>query len=239
MLMRCWPPARSILIVKRPDLAKLEARIGHRFHDRSLLVRALTHRSASTDNNNERLEFLGDAVLGYLVADMLYIQAVTGEDTMTLMRANLVKRDTLAQIAQSVRLGDFIILGMGEKRSGGHKRLSILADALEAVLGAVQVDGGIDRVRAVVDSLFRQRMLELDPNAMKDPKTLLQERLQGGRYALPEYAVVDLSGSEHLRTFTVRCVVVELGLSVEATGQSRRGAEKAAALAMLERMGGA
>jgi len=209
--------------------------LGYRFHDRRLLERALTHKSASSDNN-ERLEFLGDAVLGYLVAEMLYSEAEAGEATMTLMRASLVKGDSLAEIAQEIDLGRFIILGQGEKRSGGHKRASILADALEVVLGAVHTDGGIDPARMLVDGLFGERMRELDPDSIKDPKTSLQERLQGKRYGLPQYEVVATAGSEHRRTFTVRCNVAELEVTVEATGQSRRGAEKAAALAMLDRI---
>ena len=209
--------------------------LGYRFADRRLLVRALTHKSAESENN-ERLEFLGDAVLGYLVADMLYAQGQAGEDTMTLMRASLVKRDTLAQLAREVGLGDFIILGQGEKRSGGHRRASILADAFEAVLGAIHCDGGIEPVRALVEALVGPHMRGLDPSTIKDPKTLLQEKLQGGGLSLPRYEVVELAGADHRRTFTVRCMVTELELMVEAEGRSRRAAEKAAALAMLERM---
>ena len=209
--------------------------LGYRFADRRLLIRALTHKSAASQNN-ERLEFFGDAVLGYLVADMLYSQAQAGEDTMTLMRASLVKRDSLAQLAREVGLGDCIILGMGEKRSGGHQRASILADAFEAVLGAIHCDGGIEPVRNLVEALVGPRMRALDPNAIKDPKTLLQEKLQGGGFGLPRYEVAELTGAEHRRTFTVRCMVTELELMVEAQGQSRRAAEKTAALAMLERI---
>ena len=233
--MRCSRLTRPIAIARTPDLARLESRLGYTFQDQRLLLRALTHKSAATDNN-ERLEFLGDAVLGFLVADMLYGEATAGEDTMTLMRASLVRKETLAQVAREIGLGDFIVLGVGEKRSGGHQRASILADAFEALLGAVHVDGGIEPVRGIVLRLFQQRMRELDPHAIKDPKTSLQEQLQGRGIAIPEYEVVDLTGSEHRRTFTVRCKVAELGLTVEGQGQSRRGAEKAAALAMLERM---
>ncbi len=227
--------ARPIAIAKLADVAKLESALGYRFRDQSLLIRALTHKSAAADNN-ERLEFLGDAVLGYLVADMLYNHATAGEDTMTLMRASLVKGDTLALVAQDIGLGDFMILGLGEKRSGGHKRRSILADGLEALLGAVHIDGGIESARVLVAALFRQRMLDLDPSTIKDPKTSLQEQLQGNSFGLPHYEVVATHGSEHRRTFTVHCVVAELDLIVEAQGQSRRSAEKAAAIAMLERI---
>lgn len=209
--------------------------LGYRFADRSLLVRALTHKSAASDNN-ERLEFLGDAVLGYLVADMLHSEAQAGEDTMSLMRASLVKRDSLAELAAEVGLGDFIVLGQGEKRSGGHQRASILADAFEAVLGAMHCDGGIEPVRTLIEALVGPRMRALDPDAVKDPKTLLQETLQGGGFSLPNYEVIELAGAEHRRTFTVRCMVAELELVVEAQGQSRRAAEKAAALTMLERI---
>ena len=233
--MRCSRLTRPTAIARTPDLTKLESRLDYTFQDQRLLLRALTHKSASSDNN-ERLEFLGDAVLGFLVADMLYGEATAGEDTMTLMRASLVKRETLAQVAREIGLGDFIVLGVGEKRSGGHQRASILADAFEALLGAMHVDGGIKPVRGVVMRLFQQRMRGLDPQTIKDPKTSLQEQLQGRGIPLPEYEVVNLAGSEHRRTFTVRCTVAELDLIAEGRGQSRRGAEKAAALAMLERM---
>ncbi len=218
-----------------PRLDKLESILGYAFHDRDLLARALTHKSAGADNN-ERLEYLGDAVLGYLVASMLYESADAAEDTMTLMRASLVKRDTLAAVAQEIGLGDFVVLGQGEKRSGGHQRASILADAFEAVLGAMHQDGGLEPVRKLVGELFSERMDKLDHSSIKDSKTTLQELLQGKGLALPSYEVVDVSGLDHSRTFIVRCSVAAMDLVVDASGSSRRAAEQSAAAGMLQRI---
>ena len=218
-----------------PRLDKLESILGYAFHDRDLLACALTHKSAGADNN-ERLEYLGDAVLGYLVASMLYESADAAEDTMTLMRASLVKRDTLAAVAQEIGLGDFVVLGQGEKRSGGHQRASILADAFEAVLGAMHQDGGLEPVRKLVGELFSERMDKLDHSSIKDSKTTLQELLQGKGLALPSYEVVDVSGLDHSRTFMVRCSVAAMDLVVDASGSSRRAAEQSAAAGMLQRI---
>lgn len=219
----------------RPNLAKLESVLGYRFTDQTLLRRALTHKSAGTDNN-ERLEFLGDAVLGYVVADLLFAGEQAGEDTMTLMRASLVKGDTLAQVAESLGLGQFLLLGAGERRSGGQQRRSILADTFEAVLGAIHQDGGLAPARQLVETLFEPLMRDLDPLSVKDPKTRLQEHLQGAGLALPRYETVSTSGAEHRRTFRVRCQVDELALVAEATGASRRRAEQAAAREMLQQL---
>ena len=217
----------------RPDLAKLESVVGYRFTDQDLLRRALTHKSASADNN-ERLEYLGDAVLGYVVADMLFAGKQFGEDTMTLMRASLVKRDTLAQVAESLRLGDFLVLGAGERKSGGHQRRSILADSFEALLGAIHQDGGLPPARQLIEQLFDPLLQDLDPDKIKDPKTRLQEHLQGSGMALPHYETLQTSGAEHRRVFVVQCRVDELDMAIEASGESRRQAEQAAALGMLE-----
>ena len=217
----------------RPNLAKLESVIGYRFTDQDLLRRALTHKSAGADNN-ERLEYLGDAVLGYVVADMLFAGKHYDEDAMTLMRASLVKRDTLAQVAESLRLGEFLLLGAGERKSGGYQRRSILADSLEALLGAIHSDGGLPPTRQLIESLFAPLLEGLDPDTIKDPKTRLQEHLQGDGLALPRYETLRTSGAEHRRHFVVRCRVDELDLAVEATGDSRRRAEQAAARSMLE-----
>jgi ribonuclease-3 len=214
----------------------LEAALGHRFGDRSLLQQALTHRSASRPNN-ERLEFLGDAVLGYVIAERLFeTRTADAEDVLTLMRASLVRRETLAEIARELDLGAFIRLGSGERRSGGHKRSSILADGLEAVLGAVHLDAGIEAARRVIVRLFDERMAALNPDAVKDPKTRLQEWLQGKNLPLPVYKIVETSGTAHEREFLVSCEVADLGLEVTARGRSRRAAEKNAANGMLERI---
>lgn len=219
-----------------PPDADLERALGHRFDDPALLARALTHKSHSRDHN-ERLEFLGDAVLGYLVADALYDeQPDAHEDTMSLLRASLVRKESLADIARSIGLGAHLRLGAGVKRGGGHRLDSLLADALEAVIGAVHLDGGIEAARTVVTRLLAARMRSLDAESLKDAKTRLQETLQGAGLELPEYSIESTRGSAHAKVFTVRCRVSEFDLSVEAEGRSRRGAEKLAAERMLERI---
>jgi ribonuclease-3 len=211
----------------------LQAALGYTFRDSSLLVRALSHKSLGTENN-ERLEFLGDAVLGYVVARRLFASRPgDGEDVMTLMRASVVKGETLAHVAQELGISEHLRLGIGEQRSGGHKRASILADALEAVIGAVHEDGGIIAAEQLVLRLFDDRLQRLDPGAIKDPKTRLQELLQGSGLALPEYRVVDTQGSDHQQVFSVCCRVDALGVEQFAQGSSRRSAEKQAAEAML------
>ncbi len=219
-------------------LNRLESRIGYRFRNRSLLEQSLTHKSHSRQHN-ERLEFLGDAVLGYLIADTLYqTHPELAEDALTLVRAQLVRRDTLNRIAVELELGDFLRLGIGERKSGGRQRASILADAVEAVIGAVSLDGGIEAARALVHKLYVTHLEAIDSRGVsKDPKTTLQELLQGRSLALPVYEVVGTSGSDHRRTFTVCCRVDDLELTTTGSGSSRRAAEKTAAEAMIERLG--
>ncbi|MEZ5558354.1 MAG: ribonuclease III [Pseudomonadales bacterium] len=213
---------------------RLESRLGYRFADPGLLEQALTHKSFARDHN-ERLEFLGDAVLGYVVAQRLFeARPGAAEDELTLLRASLVRRETLAELATELDVGSFLRLGVGERRSGGHKRKSILADALEALIGAVHLDGGIEAARALVLALLEPRLQALDPETLKDSKTRLQELLQGRNLPLPEYAIVATSGAAHARVFTVSCRVGALHLEVTADGRSRRAAEKAAALRMLD-----
>ena len=219
-----------------PD-ARLEAALGYRFNDPALLARALTHKSFAR-NHNERLEFLGDAVLGYVVADRLYHeQPEAHEDVMSLLRASLVRKDTLSAVANELSLGEHLRLGLGVRRSGGHRLDSILADALEAVIGAVHLDGGVEEARRVILGLLDSRMRHLEPEALKDAKTRLQELLQGANVDLPEYAIESTSGSAHARTFTVSCRVAAFDLQVTAEGRSRRAAEKRAAALMLEQVG--
>jgi ribonuclease-3 len=215
------------------DLEKLERRIGYEFQDTSLLKLALTHRSHGGPNN-ERLEFLGDAVLGYVIAHELYVHYQdAAEDKMTLMRANLVRKESLHEIASASGLGDFLQLGVGERKSGGRDRASILADALEALIGAVRLDGGIEAARDLVLRLFRDRIDQVSGEEVKDPKTRLQELLQSRKLELPVYSVTATAGVEHQRTFTVSCLVEQLALTTEGVGVSRREAEKAAARAMI------
>lgn len=215
-------------------LAALQARLQHRFQDPRLLARALTHRSFSAEHN-ERLEFLGDSVLNLAVAGLLYRRlADLPEGDLSRVRANLVKQDTLHQLAVQLGLPGMLRLGEGEARSGGHKRPSILADALEAVIGAVHLDAGYPAAEALVHRLFAE--VDIKPEmsaAAKDAKTELQELLQGRRMQLPVYRVVGTVGAAHKQTFDVECEVAELGLVERGIGASRRAGEQAAAAAML------
>ena len=213
----------------------LQVRLQHRFTNASLLSLALTHRSFGNPHN-ERLEFLGDSVLNLAVSGMLY-QALQHqpEGDLSRVRANLVKQDTLHQLAMDLGLAGMVRLGEGEMRSGGQHRPSILADALEAVIGAVYLDAGYDKAQALVMRLFEN--IDLSPTmtaAAKDPKTELQEWLQARRWQLPVYRVVGTTGAAHQQTFDVECEVTELKQSQRGIGSSRRSGEQAAALAMLQ-----
>jgi ribonuclease-3 len=215
-------------------LAGLQQRLQHRFQDPRLLARALTHRSFSAEHN-ERLEFLGDSVLNLAVAALLYqrLQELP-EGDLSRVRANLVKQDTLHRLAVGLGLPGLVRLGEGEARSGGHKRPSILADTLEALIGAVHLDAGYMAAEALVHRLFAE--VEINPGmsaAAKDPKTELQEVLQGRKMKLPVYRVVGTLGAAHRQTFEVECEVSELGLVERGIGASRRAGEQAAAQAML------
>ena len=212
----------------------LQQRLQHQFKTPSLLVRALTHRSFSSDHN-ERLEFLGDSVLNLAVSGLLFQALDTlPEGELSRVRANLVKQETLHQLALDLELPALIRLGEGEMRSGGSKRPSILADALEALIGAVYIDAGFDVSAAVVHKLFEK--VQISPHmqaADKDPKTELQEWLQGRKMKLPQYTVVGTIGAAHQQTFEVECAIVELGRTERGLGASRRMAEQAAATALL------
>jgi ribonuclease-3 len=214
--------------------AALQERLQHRFQDPRLLALALTHRSFSAEHN-ERLEFLGDSVLNLGVAGLLYQRLKDQpEGDLSRVRANLVKQETLHALAVALGLPGLIRLGEGEARSGGHKRPSILADALEAVIGAVYLDAGYGAAEALVRRLFSE--LEINPQmsaAAKDPKTELQEVLQARKMRLPVYRVVGTLGAQHKQTFDIECEVSELGLVERGIGASRRAGEQAAAAAML------
>lgn len=216
-------------------LVALQKRLQHEFSDASLLTLALTHRSFSADHN-ERLEFLGDSVLGLSVADMLYKRLRDlPEGDLSRVRAHLVKQDTLYQLALTLGLPDVIRLGEGEMRSGGQQRPSILADVLEAVIGAVYLDGGFVAAQALVQRLYQAVEINPSMDAIgKDPKTELQEWLQGRRLKLPTYKVVATLGAAHRQTFDVECEIPELKLSERGIGGSRRSGEQAAATAMLQ-----
>ena len=217
-----------------PALASLQSRLQHQFSDPSLLQRAITHRSFSAEHN-ERLEFLGDSVLNLAVSTLLYrrLQAQS-EGDLSRVRANLVKEGTLHQLAKDLRLDQVLHLGEGEARSGGHQRPSILADALEAVIGAVYLDAGYAVAEALVLRLYEA--VEINPQmqaAAKDAKTALQEWLQGRKMQLPQYRVVGTAGVAHRQTFEVECAIAELALGQRGSGASRRAAEQSAAAAML------
>ncbi len=216
------------------DLESVQKIIAYRFNDPSRLDQALTHRSVS-GRNNERLEFLGDAVLAFVIAAELFDRhPQSSEGDMSRLRANLVKGKTLAELARQLSLGQFLRLGAGEMKSGGFRRDSILAGALEAVIGAIYLDGGIDPCRRFILELYAPVLESASPEMIrKDPKTRLQELLQSQRQALPLYTVVDISGCEHAQTFTVECTVSGLNEPVTGTGSSRRQAEQDAAARAL------
>lgn len=208
--------------------------LGYSFHDPRLLETALTHRSVGS-RNNERLEFLGDAVLSFAISAELYRRfGNANEGTLSRLRASLVKGDTLALIAIDLKLGDYLNLGSGELKSGGFRRESILADALEAIFGAVYLDSDIERARQLILELYEDRIDAVEPAAnLKDPKTRLQEFLQARRLPLPTYSVTAMEGEAHEQTFTVSCSVDGLAEPTVATAASRRKAEQAAAESAL------
>jgi ribonuclease-3 len=220
-----------------PELQALQKRLELAFANPRLLERALTHRSFSADHN-ERLEFLGDSVLNLAVSGLLFEKlSDLPEGDLSRVRANLVKQDTLFQLASRLDLAAALRLGDGEKRSGGHKRPSILADALEAVIGAVYLDAGFEAASALVRRLFSGVELSAQMSAMgKDPKTELQEWLQGRKMRLPIYRVVATLGEAHKQTFDVECIVTDTGHSERGIGASRRAGEQAAAAAMLQHL---
>ena len=217
-----------------PDLQALQKRLEHEFSNPRLLQQALTHRSFSADHN-ERVEFLGDSVLNLAVAGLLYERlSELPEGDLSRVRANLVKQETLHQLAVQIGLPTLIRLGEGEAKSGGQKRPSILADALEAVIGAVYLDAGFDKAAELVRRLFKD--VEINPHMEaigKDPKTELQEWLQGRKMNLPIYRVVGTLGAAHKQTFDVECEISEFGRAERGMGGSRRAGEQAAAAVML------
>jgi len=215
-------------------LADLERRLGYSFANPALASQALTHRSFGTPHN-ERLEFLGDGLLNCAVATLLYERFPDlPEGDLSRLRAALVNQAALSGVALGLGLGDRLRLGEGELKSGGFRRPSILADALEALLGAVFLDGGFDAVKGAVAQLLADRLERAEglPVA-KDPKTALQEHLQARRLALPRYTVLKTEGEAHDQTFTVECRVDDLGIVAQGKGASRRAAEQAAAIALL------
>jgi len=214
----------------KPPLDTLCRSIGYSFGNEQLLNTALTHRSVGS-RNNERLEFLGDAILSFVISAELYQRFPDADEgALSRLRASLVKGDTLAIMARDLKLGDYLNLGSGELKSGGFRRESILADALEAVFGAVYLDSDIDTIRTLILRLYDERIAAATPQAnLKDPKTRLQELLQARHQPLPTYNVVSMEGEAHAQTFVVSCEVEGLSEITHGTASSRRRAEQAAA----------
>jgi ribonuclease-3 len=216
---------------------QLEHVIGHRFSDQSLLLTALTHRSHSSPHN-ERLEFLGDSILNGVIARQLFDRFPDiSEGDLSRLRANLVRQDSLHQLALSLRLGSFLRLGEGELKSGGSQRPSILADALEALFGAIWLDAGFDVASTVIERLYGDMITAIVPGQpIKDAKTRLQEHLQGKRLPLPKYSLMSTEGEAHVQHFNIACEIESLRIRTEGSGGSRRAAEQMAAARALERL---
>jgi ribonuclease III len=216
----------------------LEQSLGHVFSNKKYLATALTHRSAGQDNN-ERLEYLGDALLGFIIAETLYLQyPAASEGELTRVRATLVKGDTLVSLAHKLNLGDYLKLGSGEMKSGGWHRKSILSNTAEAIIGAVYLDAGLQTCRKIVLNLYHDLLQQVSPDKLiKDPKTRLQEYLQARQHELPVYKIVAEEGKAHNRTFTVQCVITDMDIKVKADGRSRRSAEQSAAQMVLDLLG--
>ena len=212
-------------------------RLGYLFKNAALLTQALTHRSYSS-NNNERLEFLGDGALNFIIANQLYNRFnKLPEGDLSRLRAQLVKESTLCEIALSLNIGEALKLGEGELKSAGWKRPSILADALEAIVGAVYIDGGYEAAEALVLTLYQDKLTDIDPKIIdKDAKSQLQEYLQGKKMDLPDYSVVLIEGEAHAQTFKVACEIKTLAIATIGEGTSRRIAEQHAAQLALEKI---
>lgn len=218
-------------------VSRLETKLTYQFNDTELLDLALTHRSAN-GKHNERLEFLGDSILSFVIADDLYHRfPKINEGDMSRMRATLVRGHTLAELGREFELGDYLKLGPGELKSGGFRRDSILADAVEAIIGAIYLDSGTEVVRGIILSWYQTRLDAIKPGvSQKDPKTRLQEFLQGRRKPLPVYTVTNIKGEAHNQEFTVSCDIAGIGMPVIGKGTSRRKAEQAAAETALEQL---
>lgn len=217
--------------------ARLQQVLGYQFRDSDLLDLALTHCSVG-GQNNERLEFLGDSIVNHIIAEALFLRfPASREGEMSRMRASLVKGDTLAEVALELELGDHLRLGSGERKSGGHRRASILADAFEAVVGAILLDSDVEQCRQCVLGWFDARLQQLSTGTVeKDAKTQLQEYLQGRSNPLPVYELLSVQGEDHTQQFQVACRLHDPKLVVEGSGPSRRKAEQDAATLALERL---
>lgn len=217
------------------DRRRLQSQLGYQFNNESLLERALSHRSRGK-NNNERLEFLGDAALDFIIGEALFHKlSEVDEGDLSRQRASLVKGATLAKLARELKLGDYLLLGTGELKSGGHRRDSILADALEAIIGAIYLDSDMETCKRCVLSWFATRLESVSSDAdHRDAKTRLQEFLQARGRPLPEYTVVSVEGEQHCQLFTVNCQAEGIKQAVQAQASSRKEAEKSAAAQALK-----
>ncbi|VUD56512.1 Ribonuclease 3 [Thalassocella blandensis] len=216
---------------------RLQQALGYTFKDESLLVTALSHRSVGK-NNNERLEFLGDSLLNCIIAEALFQKFLHAkEGDLSRLRASLVKGDTLADMARQFDLGEYLLLGEGELKSGGFRRASILADAVEAIIGAIYLDSDMETCRTVVLDWFDARLKKISlSNTEKDPKTRLQEYLQEKKLPLPTYTVIETSGQAHAMEFVVECKIDPLNETTQGKSSSKRNAEKLAAGMMLDKL---
>lgn len=218
---------------------QFETLTGYRFEQQDLLQQALTHRSYSRGQNNERLEFLGDSVLNLVVSNHIYRRfGDASEGELSRVRASLVNKSALAKVARSIALGDHVRLGGGELKSGGYRRASILSDALEALIGAIYLDSDYAQAERAVLVLLREQLDEIDIDAiLKDPKTRLQEYQQARQQPLPEYRVEQVSGKSHAQTFSVSCALIGSELEARGSGSSRKKAEQRAAQELLQKLG--
>jgi|TARA_B110000014_G_C20063664_1_gene554125 ribonuclease-3 len=218
-------------------IEQLEKILNYHFIDNSLLELALTHRSFQ-GKNNERLEFLGDSILNFIIAELLFKKfSLLPEGDLSRLRSQLVKAATLSEIGILLNLGDYLILGEGELKSSGWRRPSILADSVEAIIGAIFIDGGISAASDLIKGWFKERIDSIDPNDIqKDSKSILQELLQARKIGLPEYNVVAIEGEAHCQNFKVSCSILKLGLSIEGEGTSRKIAEQNAAEDVLKKL---
>lgn len=220
--------------MNQQHLTRLEKKIGYHFQQPALLKQALTHRSAAA-LHNERLEFLGDSILNFTIGEALYHKfPKVNEGDLSRMRATLVREQTLAGLAREFQLGDYLTLGPGELKSGGHRRDSILSDCVEAIIGAIYLDAGWQAVMPIIHRWYAELLEHIQPgDNQKDPKTRLQEYLQGKRLPLPVYTVIDIKGEAHNQTFNVECKTTKPAFIVTGKGSSRRKAEQMAAEQIL------
>ncbi len=219
------------------NIEQLEKILNYHFNDKTLLELALTHRSHQ-GKNNERLEFLGDSILNFIIADCLFTKFTSlSEGDLSRLRSQLVKSETLSEIGILLNLGDYLILGEGELKSSGWRRPSILADSVEAIIGAIFIDGGVKASSDLITNWFKERIDSIDPNDIKkDSKSILQELLQSKKIALPDYNIVSIDGEAHCQHFKISCSIPKLGLSIEGEGSSRKIAEQNAAHEVLKNL---